>query len=314
MNESAYDRTLSRLFALRRFGVRPGLQAISEALATLGNPQHAFDAIHVAGSNGKGSTSAMIESVLRVDGRRTGLYTSPHLARFTERIRVSGIELDRGQVAPLYDEVTAAGPELTFFEVVTALGARVLGSVHAPFNTDDFSSYLLQAQSSGAQIVAFANIAADTVNSIKQSHEFGLTQSGRKLVGLLVEVTTPRPIHRIPQRGGVLAGLVNIRGELHLCAHLDAVLGVGREPSQADAPKRPRARLLVVRRESERWVFPVDEVDEVHRFSRQSLTGSPATLSRSLARLTRGVFHHNERSIGLLDEERLFHTLRGKTR
>ena len=79
-------------------------------------------------------------------------------------------------------------------EVVTALGARVLGSVHAPFNTDDFSSYLLQAQSSGAQIVAFANIAADTVNSIKQSHEFGLTRSGQKLVGLLVEVTDVRAI------------------------------------------------------------------------------------------------------------------------
>lgn len=130
-------------------------------------------------------------------------------------------------------------------------------------------------------------------------------------VGLLVEVTTPRPVHRIPRRAGILAGLVNIRGELHLCAHLDAVLGVRREP---DSAKRPQPRLLVVRRESERWVFPVDEVDEVHRFSRQALTGSPATLSRSLARLTRGVFHHNDRSIGLLDEERLFHTLRGKTR
>ncbi|MEO6954104.1 MAG: folylpolyglutamate synthase/dihydrofolate synthase family protein [Polyangia bacterium] len=118
---SAYERTLARLFALRRFGVRPGLDAISDALAKLGDPQRAFDAIHVAGSNGKGSTSAMIESVLRADGRRTGLYTSPHLARFTERIRVGGAELDRDAVAPLFDEVTAAGPGLTFFELVTAM-------------------------------------------------------------------------------------------------------------------------------------------------------------------------------------------------
>ena len=118
---STYDRTLSRLFALRRFGVRPGLEAISEALARLGNPQHAFDAIHVAGTNGKGSTSAMIESILREGGRRTGLYTSPHLARFTERIRVRGVEIDRELVAYLHDEVTVAGPELTFFEVVTAM-------------------------------------------------------------------------------------------------------------------------------------------------------------------------------------------------
>ena len=118
---SSYERTLARLFALRRFGVRPGLDAISVALARLGDPQRAFDVVHVAGSNGKGSTSAMIESILRTDGRHTGLYTSPHLARFTERIRVGGVELDRDAVAPLYEEVSAAGPELTFFELVTAM-------------------------------------------------------------------------------------------------------------------------------------------------------------------------------------------------
>ncbi len=133
-------------------------------------------------------------------------------------------------------------------------------------------------------------------------------------VRLLVEVTTPRPVHRIPRRGGILAGVVNIRGELHLCVHLDALLGVRRDVPQAGAPRRHQPRLLVVRRENERWVLPVDEVDEVHRFSRQGLTGTPATLSRSLARLTRGVFSHDERSIGLLDEERLFETLRARTR
>ena len=62
-------------------------------------------------------------------------------------------------------------------------------------------------------------------------------------VRLLVEVTTPRPVHRIPRRGGILAGVVNIRGELHLCVHLDHVLGVRRDAPQEGASKRPQPRL-----------------------------------------------------------------------
>lgn len=79
-------------------------------------------------------------------------------------------------------------------DAIVAQGGRVLGAVHAPFNTMDFSSYLLQAQSSGAQVVAFANVAADTVTSIKQAHEFGLAQAGQKLAGLLVDATDARAV------------------------------------------------------------------------------------------------------------------------
>jgi chemotaxis-related protein WspD len=128
-------------------------------------------------------------------------------------------------------------------------------------------------------------------------------------VQVLVEVTTPRPAHRVPHRGGVLAGLVNIRGELHLCAHLDAVLGLGQD---ANDRGKPLGRLLVTAREGERWVFPVAEVDQVRRFPLSERTAVPATVGRSLARLSRGVFHHGGRSIGLLDDERLFQTLRAR--
>ncbi len=79
-------------------------------------------------------------------------------------------------------------------------------------------------------------------------------------------------------------------------------------------PASFRGRLLVVRRDSERWVFPVDEVDQVHRFAAGELTRVPATVGRALARLTRGVFHWQGRSIGVIDDERLFATLRGKMR
>lgn len=138
-------------------------------------------------------------------------------------------------------------------------------------------------------------------------------------VGLVVEVTATRPAHRIPQRGGAIAGLVNIRGELHLCAHLDAVLGVRGEAPAArprpEAPPRPgrAARLLVIRCGGEGWAFAVDEVDGVHRLPRHEMADAPATLSRSLARLVRGVFGHGGRSVGLLDGDRLFQTLRSRT-
>ncbi|AMV27879.1 CheW-like domain protein [Gemmata sp. SH-PL17] len=129
-------------------------------------------------------------------------------------------------------------------------------------------------------------------------------------VAVLVEVTRPRPLHRIPHRGGLLAGLVNIRGELHLCVRLDLILGVT-VPSDSDPDLR---RLVVIRRETEGWVFAADEVDQVHRVLLPDLASAAPTLARSHGKLTRGVFPHANRSIGLLDDGRLFQTLRERLR
>ncbi len=74
-------------------------------------------------------------------------------------------------------------------QVIEAEGGKVLGAVRHPLNTADFSSYLLQAQTSGAKVIALANAGADTVNSIKQAAEFGLTSHGQTLVGLFVNIT-----------------------------------------------------------------------------------------------------------------------------
>jgi chemotaxis-related protein WspD len=158
-------------------------------------------------------------------------------------------------------------------------------------------------------------------------------------VHALVEVTTPRPVHRVPYRGGLLAGLVNIRGELCLCAHLAKLLGVERRADQsngaAPAPSRngPRAlppadgkaaekarqaappeRLLVVRRDEERWVFPVDAVEKVVRVPRGEVGRPPATVGRAAAHLSRGVFSWRGRLVGWLDDGRLFEALRGRLR
>jgi chemotaxis-related protein WspD len=138
-------------------------------------------------------------------------------------------------------------------------------------------------------------------------------------VQLLVEVTNPRAIHRVPHRGGILAGLTNIRGELHIVVHLDQVLGIDRSlKSLANRKRSEQPRMLLVQRESERWVFPVDEVDQVHRFALGQLTRVPATVERSVARLSRGVFLWRDgaetRAIGMLDEERLFATLKSRVK
>jgi dihydrofolate synthase/folylpolyglutamate synthase len=96
-----------------------GLDATRAALARLGDPQRALEVVHIAGTNGKGSTSAMVESIARHAGLRTGLYTSPHLCRFAERIRLDGAPIDDDAFSAALARALAAGPELTFFEVLT---------------------------------------------------------------------------------------------------------------------------------------------------------------------------------------------------
>lgn len=115
---------LARLLARRQpEGVQFGLERIHALLEGLGNPERRFRAIHVAGTNGKGSAAATAESILRAAGRRTGLYTSPHLLAFAERIAIDGqpagarlLDELAAEILPLADAVDA-----TFFEATTAL-------------------------------------------------------------------------------------------------------------------------------------------------------------------------------------------------
>jgi dihydrofolate synthase/folylpolyglutamate synthase len=116
-----YVDLLGRLEKSRTLGVELGLPRVRGALARLGDPQRRFAAVQIAGTNGKGSTAAMTESILRAAGVRTGLYTSPHLARFTERIRVGGVEASGDRLAELGERIAATGVPLTYFEIATAL-------------------------------------------------------------------------------------------------------------------------------------------------------------------------------------------------
>jgi dihydrofolate synthase / folylpolyglutamate synthase len=118
-----YADLLARLdVAAGTLGVEMGLDRVRRALARLGDPQRRYLTVQIAGTNGKGSTAAMAEAILRRAGLQTGLYTSPHLARFTERIRVSGREADGDRLAALDVGVQACGERLTYFEIATVLG------------------------------------------------------------------------------------------------------------------------------------------------------------------------------------------------
>jgi dihydrofolate synthase/folylpolyglutamate synthase len=117
-----YVDLLARLGgAVQSLGVDMGLGRVRTAMQRLGDPQRRFAAVQIAGTNGKGSTAAMAEAILRAAGLRTGLYTSPHLARFTERIRLAGREVDGDRLAALDARVVATGVPLTYFEIATAL-------------------------------------------------------------------------------------------------------------------------------------------------------------------------------------------------
>ena len=123
---TTYEDTLAYLFGLEVVrGWDLGLGRIRTVLARRGNPERRFASVHVAGTNGKGSTAAIIERVLRAAGRRTGLFTSPHLVDFTERMRAGGGTIPPARVVALAQalraDIDAAGIPLTHFEFVTVL-------------------------------------------------------------------------------------------------------------------------------------------------------------------------------------------------
>lgn len=112
-------RALARLFALAPRGARHGLDAMREACAREGDPQSSLTVVHVAGTNGKGSVCAYVDAIARAAGVRTGLYTSPHLLSFSERIQIDGRPIDDERLAVALEHVLDAHPQLTFFEVAT---------------------------------------------------------------------------------------------------------------------------------------------------------------------------------------------------
>jgi dihydrofolate synthase/folylpolyglutamate synthase len=117
------QHALETLYGLERRKDRLGLEGTRALLGALGNPERRFRAVHVAGTNGKGTACALIERVLRAAGVRTGLFTSPHLVDFRERIRVGGRWADEARLGSRLEHIESLpeGKGRTFFEVCTAL-------------------------------------------------------------------------------------------------------------------------------------------------------------------------------------------------
>jgi dihydrofolate synthase/folylpolyglutamate synthase len=116
---SSLASALTRQYARIPLGMRLGLGPMREACERTGHPERAFRAVHVAGTNGKGSVCAMVESIARAAGLRTGMYTSPHLCRFAERIRVDGQPVTDDALTGLLTRALDDGPDLSFFETAT---------------------------------------------------------------------------------------------------------------------------------------------------------------------------------------------------
>ncbi|MDP2603623.1 MAG: folylpolyglutamate synthase/dihydrofolate synthase family protein [Deltaproteobacteria bacterium] len=128
MNRSlvdSYSETLNRIYNLRGGVIDLRLDRMERALALFNHPEKTFPSFHIAGTNGKGSTAAMLHRILCLGGYRTALYTSPHLVSFAERIRIGDREISPDEVVALAAEVwqrtLAADTSLTFFEFVTVM-------------------------------------------------------------------------------------------------------------------------------------------------------------------------------------------------
>jgi dihydrofolate synthase/folylpolyglutamate synthase len=127
MKQSEVNKILESLFKRRTLGIKPGLERMKHACVRLGNPQNSYSVIHTAGTNGKGSTSTFVASILKECGQNVGLFTSPHIWEFRERFQINGNVVSNDawievwlEIEPLCDEL-----ELTFFEI-SALIAFVL--------------------------------------------------------------------------------------------------------------------------------------------------------------------------------------------
>ena len=120
---STRDDLLDWLFVRQRFGVKPGLERVKGLLGYLGNPQTHFKVVLVGGTNGKGSTASTLASILKASGKRTALFTSPHLTYFNERFVIDGKRITQVEVIDGLKRIKpyASALEATFFEIVVVL-------------------------------------------------------------------------------------------------------------------------------------------------------------------------------------------------
>ena len=129
------ETALNKLFSLHQFGVKLGLENITNLLNFIGNPQEKLKVFHIAGSNGKGSTASFLSSILMEAGYKVGQFTSPHFVKFNERIRINGFEIADEYVADFVEDLDSYITEFrpTFFELTTALAFKYFAESNVDF-------------------------------------------------------------------------------------------------------------------------------------------------------------------------------------
>jgi dihydrofolate synthase/folylpolyglutamate synthase len=137
-----YKEAIDWLFEVRRFGSKLGLEYVGHLLSLIGDPQNDFRSVHVTGTNGKGSTTKMVASILTEAGFRIGMFTSPHLSTFTERIQVNGRQIPVDDVLRLVNMIKPLCEEMeedpglrhpTFFEIITAMAFKHFSETRIDF-------------------------------------------------------------------------------------------------------------------------------------------------------------------------------------
>jgi dihydrofolate synthase / folylpolyglutamate synthase len=191
MTQSDYQKCLEEMFGLHRFGIKLGLDLISDILIKLDNPQSKFKCIHIAGTNGKGSIAAALSAILHEAGYKVGLYTSPHLVSFNERICINNAQVSNKDVVSAHNAVKSVRPgtrEPTFFEYTTAMAFYLF----AKSNVD----WAVIETGMGGRLDA-TNIvtpALSIISNISMEHQFYLGNSISQIAfekGGIIKQNTP---------------------------------------------------------------------------------------------------------------------------
>jgi dihydrofolate synthase/folylpolyglutamate synthase len=201
-----FDEAVNYLLSLghETLAIKLGLANIERLLAALAHPERAYPAVQIAGTNGKGSTAAMLECICRASGVRAGLYTSPHLVSITERIRMGGHDIARADFARLAARVRAASDELasetgalpTFFEQVTAIALLAFreANVELAILETGLGGRLDATTAARADTIAITPVALDHQEHLGHTlREIAAEKAAIIRAGTKVVVAAPQP-------------------------------------------------------------------------------------------------------------------------
>lgn len=282
MSFDTYPQLLSWLFAARRAGMDFDLARIANALRRLGEPQRRFAVrVHIAGTNGKGSVAAFTEALVRRGGRRTGVFTSPHLSRFCERFVIDGEPADEALILDAGRRLAAVMVEdepLTFFERATAIALCVFAEAAVEV-------CILEVGLGGrldATNVVDAEVAA--VTSIARDHEAFLGDTLRDIAGEKAGIFKPgqRVVVSGANRDDISSFLVaeaNERGAVSVAvaAATDLPLGLAGDHQRYNAG----CALAIADALEELGVLSLDETERTAAVAGAAMPGRFETIARS---------------------------------